>query len=511
MVFSLNNRPKLSRASAPKSRNGCKECRRRHIKCDQARPYCMRCVKSGRVCEGYLDTASYLPPKTGDVAARQHQRILPTSKRPAVRIFKVPGYETALFDEQRHWDSFQSFVFSIEDGETLMRDDTAVNTPQFTQSRPDASAARAVCCGLGALHNSLNPILQSDKASEEYSAALEHCGRAMRTIYKLKPTTNSLPSIILSSLLFIAFEFLTGNIEAAVKHHNHSVALMWQYIDLLIELQGVPLERLSFSDMDRSMFDSIERLDTLPWIQGFGAEGIKVSSPMRNFPHNCRHRLNVGDIPERFGNVHEAFTWWHVTQHAMMHALHEIKISSNPTESQRDAAFAECAELLQSWHSAFAPLLHRTKIYRTSYGSAWTQAMTLEALYVETLSALRSRYKQDSNVLPAVESVYRELLRHCMQLARENQLRGFETVVLENSIIRPVVFVLFKTQDPGIVKEARAVLERAAGGMNMSLLILHLWDVRNRVKSEKYLMLAWGWFFTTTGCSSGAHVFDGVR
>lgn len=470
----------------------------------------MKCVKSGRVCEGYLDTGSHLPPRNGDVSVRQQQRIFPNTQRLAVRMFKLPGYETVLFDDQRHWDSFQSFVFSIEAGETLMRDDTSVYTPQFTQSTPDASAARAVCCGLGALHSSLNPVLKSERANEEYSAALEHCGRAMRTIYKVKPTANSLPSIILSSLLFIAFEFLTGNFEAAKQHHNHSVALMYQYMDLLTKEQGVPIERLRLSDMDRGMFDSVERLDTHPWIQGFGAKEIRVSSPMRNFPHNCRHRLNVGDMPERFGNAHEAFTWWHVAQHAMMHALHDLKTSASPTESQRTSAFAECAEMLRSWRSAFAPLLHRTKIYRTSHGSAWTQAMTLEALYVETFSALRSRYKQNSNVLPAVESVYREILRHCMQLARENELRGFETVNLENSIVRPVVFVLFKTKDPDVVMEARAVLERAGGGMGMSRLIIHLWDVRDRVKSEKYLMLAWSWFFTTTGCPSGAYIFDGI-
>ncbi|KAK1702419.1 uncharacterized protein BDZ83DRAFT_686667, partial [Colletotrichum acutatum] len=36
-----------------KSRSGCVRCKRRRIKCDEAVPSCLRCVKSGVDCPGY--------------------------------------------------------------------------------------------------------------------------------------------------------------------------------------------------------------------------------------------------------------------------------------------------------------------------------------------------------------------------------------------------------------------------------------------------------------------------
>ncbi|PIA94923.1 hypothetical protein CB0940_08096 [Cercospora beticola] len=41
------------RAKKPKTRTGCRTCRARHIKCDEARPACRRCVASNRECAGY--------------------------------------------------------------------------------------------------------------------------------------------------------------------------------------------------------------------------------------------------------------------------------------------------------------------------------------------------------------------------------------------------------------------------------------------------------------------------
>lgn len=46
---SATNTAKLRRAHR-KSRNGCWECKRRHIKCDEARPSCSNCVVSERTC-----------------------------------------------------------------------------------------------------------------------------------------------------------------------------------------------------------------------------------------------------------------------------------------------------------------------------------------------------------------------------------------------------------------------------------------------------------------------------
>lgn len=56
------NESNRRRKWAPKARTGCKTCKTRHVKCDEARPSCRRCILSGFRCEGYLET-----PSTDDV------------------------------------------------------------------------------------------------------------------------------------------------------------------------------------------------------------------------------------------------------------------------------------------------------------------------------------------------------------------------------------------------------------------------------------------------------------
>ncbi|KAL0937777.1 C6 zinc finger domain-containing protein [Colletotrichum truncatum] len=482
--------------------------RRRHIRCDQARPYCMRCVKSNRVCEGYLDSNSRtLPGSQSQVIVRKNQRIVPAEDS---RLFKIPGYETMLFCHQKDLESFQSFVFTVEAGDTLLHDDTSSMTPQYAQTAAHSSAIRQMCCGIGALQKSFHPVVRDSMINEDYHSALEHYGRGVRAVFSMKPTTISLPSAILASLLFTTFEFMAGNMDVAFKHHNYAVAIMKQYLDLRMEEEGVALENLAFSGMERALFDSLERMNTLPWVLGFGkGDQVKTTSPARDFPHGCRHRLRMIDIPERFTSTHQATTWWHFMQHNMVHALHCLKFPE-VSEDQRTAAFVECADLMKTWYSSFTPLLREAKHCRSTQGARWSQAMILESLYIETLSALYFRHKQDSNVLPDVTPIYRDLIRQSAQMVRDSALNGLQTLERENSITRPIAFVLYKCQDPDIVQEAIDVLASVVGGMNMSYSLLHLFTSERRTVPLTALDKAWGWYLTCTGCSSGAHVFDDI-
>ncbi|KFY13982.1 hypothetical protein V492_02932 [Pseudogymnoascus sp. VKM F-4246] len=45
--------PKKTRARKPKVKTGCKTCKIRGVKCDEAKPACRRCISTGRTCDGY--------------------------------------------------------------------------------------------------------------------------------------------------------------------------------------------------------------------------------------------------------------------------------------------------------------------------------------------------------------------------------------------------------------------------------------------------------------------------
>ncbi|KAI0515432.1 hypothetical protein F5B22DRAFT_646706 [Xylaria bambusicola] len=88
--------PVKRRATHAKARTGCLTCKRRKVKCDEAKPWCARCVKAGYKCAGYEDSHSHsgsgTARKRADTAddgvqlkngrSRHSQRYAPATLRP---------------------------------------------------------------------------------------------------------------------------------------------------------------------------------------------------------------------------------------------------------------------------------------------------------------------------------------------------------------------------------------------------------------------------------------------
>ncbi|TGJ83485.1 hypothetical protein E0Z10_g5276 [Xylaria hypoxylon] len=54
-LLDRNTPPVKRRAMHAKARTGCLTCKRRRVKCDETKPTCARCIKSGHMCAGYED------------------------------------------------------------------------------------------------------------------------------------------------------------------------------------------------------------------------------------------------------------------------------------------------------------------------------------------------------------------------------------------------------------------------------------------------------------------------
>ena len=73
-----------------RSRNGCKTCRIRKIRCDEARPSCKRCSSTGRTCDGPSEPGLIVRPYRAPSTSL-------TRKAPAQNSFLAPG-ESRAFD-----------------------------------------------------------------------------------------------------------------------------------------------------------------------------------------------------------------------------------------------------------------------------------------------------------------------------------------------------------------------------------------------------------------------------
>lgn len=70
-LLQRNTPPVKRRATHAKARTGCLTCKKRRVKCDEAKPHCARCIKSGHRCAGYQNCADPQPQHQQELSSRR--------------------------------------------------------------------------------------------------------------------------------------------------------------------------------------------------------------------------------------------------------------------------------------------------------------------------------------------------------------------------------------------------------------------------------------------------------
>ncbi|KAK8024649.1 hypothetical protein PG993_012715 [Apiospora rasikravindrae] len=214
-------KPKPSRTSTPKVRTGCVTCKKRHIRCDEARPDCHNCQKSHRAC-GYANAGQTATTTT----------LVP--KHPPLRVASSPLKQALLnadcqdFSDAtgaRYFDEFANLVRGYWITGTSNQDFWGVTAPQFARASP---LCRHAAMAIGALSiwfgesDSRSLRARPDEESTHYVQALAHHGRSLR----MHQQRNSLHDTSFLAVLLLFFDILRGNSQAAMAHVNHGLALV---------------------------------------------------------------------------------------------------------------------------------------------------------------------------------------------------------------------------------------------------------------------------------------------
>ncbi|KIW45576.1 uncharacterized protein PV06_03957 [Exophiala oligosperma] len=81
--MSANSEPvpvERKKTSAPKVRTGCITCKKRHVKCDEARPVCLRCRRGGHKCLGYDTIRTWMFEPARSSVTQSHPQPAPERK-----------------------------------------------------------------------------------------------------------------------------------------------------------------------------------------------------------------------------------------------------------------------------------------------------------------------------------------------------------------------------------------------------------------------------------------------
>ncbi|KAK3940307.1 hypothetical protein QBC46DRAFT_128133 [Diplogelasinospora grovesii] len=375
LTFALQHRPRATRASVPKVRSGCITCKRRHVKCDEAKPSCQRCMKWQGFCDGYGMHDSASPSQSSGDGSRSSSSASPPADTkqlpPTVTsteltrarkppILPEPDFNSSVFTYQWdkvYFDHWLSLAHNIGGGwfETNLFTHTI---PQLSRDEP---AVRYASMAIGALANAIAPNVLANKAlasipataptttadslsSAHYKQALTYYGRALRLVRLQQNPLGSdttLRAAVISCLLFACFETLHGNRDVAVSHINHGLAIMDQFMsahrsnyrtlktddpdDKLVkpEPTNAPLSGyVEYGERSPAPFvleDEIlqvfQRLDYQSWSTGVMHRWR--DSPPIYIRANGNHSQH--DVPGTFSDLKEARRWWDLVQHWALH------------------------------------------------------------------------------------------------------------------------------------------------------------------------------------------------
>ncbi|KAJ5381328.1 uncharacterized protein N7496_003756 [Penicillium cataractarum] len=81
----------MPRRTHKKSRNGCVECKRRHVKCDERRPICSNCVASERQCQFVGPAPTVSSARASPSTSHEFASASPATSSPAQQPTSAPG------------------------------------------------------------------------------------------------------------------------------------------------------------------------------------------------------------------------------------------------------------------------------------------------------------------------------------------------------------------------------------------------------------------------------------
>ncbi|KAF9871980.1 C6 zinc finger domain-containing protein [Colletotrichum karsti] len=407
--LSITHRPRHTRTSTPKVRTGCVTCKKRHIKCDEAKPHCMNCLKTRGVCDGYI----VKPRKARSRAAPAPQRLNPergaspcrSTSREILREPDMNSLDFANDNDSVYFNDWNELVRISLGGAQFSRT-KLWNTmmPQLSRHNP---ALRHAAISIGAMSRALSQQnyvvsrnfsnIASLLQSQHYQSAIVHYCQALRLQGQADFHTASIQEAVLLSVLFVAFEALRGNRHSALQHVKYGFVLLQELLtsedaeariwNLAPDPRQLITEVLDlYNQLDvqsRTVLAGNVKTSRSPayeLIRGLKARGHTIETYNMQIQRYTEPGEGRRNMPEIFYDADDAYTWWQVCQRRiaklgplLLTVIDDLKFEEIKDEGGIDhilnvmqdqpELLAYCEKSmahLQQWRASFEPLYNKT-------------------------------------------------------------------------------------------------------------------------------------------------------
>ena len=197
------------------SRVGCLTCKARRVKCDEAKPACLRCTRSHRVCDGYPIRVRFYESGSAKLLPRATEETTP-----AIKAHHPPCELPIGLQRNSQQDRFARLGCEVIACDALLhfgsqgRNILQVLIPQFSHAIPSVNAAAAALGAVYAvqIHNLCRPREAEACAAQLYLVALQ----SLRDDLKVQ-RHGPLPPLIASILLSFG-EIIMNKPDNALTH-----------------------------------------------------------------------------------------------------------------------------------------------------------------------------------------------------------------------------------------------------------------------------------------------------
>ncbi|KAI1034246.1 hypothetical protein LB503_012574 [Fusarium chuoi] len=438
----------LTRTSASKVRTGCVTCKKRHVKCDEAKPHCRNCVRNNRQCEGYA-----IPDRKRNKGPGQFQwdskRVTWTAPLKTQLHLVQDSLDFRDAQSVLYFDEFIQVVQSPWISAGFNSDLWSVTLPQVARTN---DIVRHAAIAIGALskwlakleHDSLGSLLSADNETaqedSDYLNAVSHYCHAL----KLQSQQVSIHDAVFLSVLFLCFETLRGNRKAALDHINHGLAMLLALLTdtdstLMTSIAPNPKPLIAVvADIFSQLLPqtrlilrgNIGRSPAVPnFTRGLRAKKHTVESFMSMVNQIPRDYPPTEELPSVLENLDDFEKYWLTGRNAklavvplLMEAVQNtgVLVSSDPDiisrvwrEITADPRIKEICEastkLLRALEAAFMPLFNRA-IMSDAKSTDYIRAVHLRLHYLGTCTFDDLTHFYDVEPIQAKTALFREYL-----------------------------------------------------------------------------------------------------
>ncbi len=431
----------------------------RKVKCDEVKPFCMRCTKTGRRCDGYLDART--------MALRRRRG----GHAPALGGPQAPPsgfYEWASSDEKRSFHFFQHITAPCLSGD-LDGAFWRVLVLQICQSEP---AVRHAVLAVSSLHEGMvqaAALTPYANTSEDRNAfALYQYNRAIACLLDQMRTANARPLVpLLTCVLFVCIELMQSKDRESLLHLEQGRQILSQ-----LGRKGTTPPNPEIDLIKQHLVPMYTRLSLTSLM--FGGEPVEIPTPLKT----------LTEVPMVFETIDQArYTLYDFMDACLRFAkkTHVAKLGNIAAEEMR--AFEKEQEYLlrtlAKFNVAFS-LYRSTKPHDAPAGTialiqihahttfiwvstALSHHQTVFDDYVDTFSAIIPLATDFVNSLntPSSSQEHQAAGKSAATAPAAADSRHFAAMfTFEMYIIAPLYFVAAKCRHPIIRRAALDLLRR---------------------------------------------------